>query len=412
MKASNVQYIILAMISLWSVPIFSQYKFFNPKEAFAIEASLPNSDLKRMPMYRNSMASLAVIGDYIIGGTKAKEGLAPFIFVASLKQKAMVELKDMEQVIKGQRSIRSGFCRGNGDLLFAGTMANKKADGSEGDGHLIGVKIGENGSIAIQDLGVPVPGEGVFSLVGNAEGTLLYGTSFPSGKFFKYDIGTKRTKVFDDITPTKKQKKILEAEYALRPEEYLGKSLIQDDSGLIYGSMPINKLFSFDPKKETFRIWDSELPEVWGRRTMGQVESWAKAKDGTLYGGNAGDGQLFALDPISRKIKNLGKPIMMNRLRGLVFGQDGKLYGIAGALPGYAHLFSYEADGEGYRDLGNPEFEMVAPGIEQGILWRGFQLGTIAASEDGKYVVMGEDEALSQLLVFAVGEGGEGRIGH
>ncbi len=58
---------------------------------------------------------------------------------------------------------------------------------------------------------------------------------------------------------------------------------------------------------------------------------------------------------------------------------------------------------EGYKDLGNPQFILKAPGIEQGIEWRGFQLRTIAASEDGKYIVMGEDEALSQLLIFQVG---------
>ena len=159
-------------------------------------------------------------------------------------------------------------------------------------------------------------------------------------------------------------------------------------------------------------LLNSEMPEVWGRRALGQIESWTKAADGTIYGGNAGDGQLFTLDPITRKIKNLGKPIMMNRLRGLTFAKDGKLYGIAGGSPGYAHLFSYDGESEGYLDLGNPEFKMVAPGIEQGILWRGFQLGTITSSEDGKYVIMGEDEDLSQLLVFAVGEIGSGRIGY
>jgi hypothetical protein len=95
---------------------------------------------------------------------------------------------------------------------------------------------------------------------------------------------------------------------------------------------------------------------------------------------------------------------MMNRLRGLSFGADGKLYGIAGALPGYAHLFSYDEKNEGYKDLGNPQFNLKAPGIEQGIDWRGFQLRTITASEDGKYIVMGEDESLSQLLIFPVGK--------
>jgi hypothetical protein len=96
----------------------------------------------------------------------------------------------------------------------------------------------------------------------------------------------------------------------------------------------------------------------------------------------------------------------------LTFAKDGKLYGVAGGAPGYAHLFSYNQKGEGFLDLGNPEFKMVAPGIEQGINWRGFQIGTIVSSEDGKYIVMGEDEDLSQLLIFAVGEYNEGRIGY
>lgn len=36
----------------------------------------------------------------------------------------------------------------------------------------------------------------------------------------------------------------------------------------------------------------------------------------------------------------------------------------------------------------------------------------MTASGDGKYIVMGEDEDLSQLLIFAVGEYNEGRIGY
>jgi hypothetical protein len=100
----------------------------------------------------------------------------------------------------------------------------------------------------------------------------------------------------------------------------------------------------------------------------------------------------------------------MNRLRGLTFGKDGRIYGIAGGHPGYSHLFSYNEQ-EGFIDFGNPEFTMTAPGIDQGILWRGFQLGTITSSQDGKYIVMGEDESLSQLLIFAIEDKYEQRIG-
>ena len=99
---------------------------------------------------------------------------------------------------------------------------------------------------------------------------------------------------------------------------------------------------------------------------------------------------------------NLGKPAMMPRLKGLAFGRNGVLYGVSGGSPGYSHLFTYSASGQGFVDLGNPRFNMSEPGIEQGIAWRGFQIGTMAASEDGRYIVIGEEEALSQLMVFPV----------
>jgi hypothetical protein len=53
---------------------------------------------------------------------------------------------------------------------------------------------------------------------------------------------------------------------------------------------------------------------------------------------------------------------------------------------------------------------MKAEGIEQGIPWRAFQIGTVAASEDGSYIVMGEEESLSQLMIFPVA-GATGRGG-
>jgi hypothetical protein len=89
-------------------------------------------------------------------------------------------------------------------------------------------------------------------------------------------------------------------------------------------------------------------------------------------------------------------------MKGLAFAADGRLYGIAGGAPGTTHLFSYDPRSGGFLDLGNPRFDMKAPGIEQGIWWRGFQLGTLAASDDGRFIVMGEEEALSQLMIFPV----------
>lgn len=399
--------LIIIIMSQFQDALLAQYTFFTPKENFAIEVSLPNTELKRLPIYRNSISSLIVIEDNIIGGTSAIEGLTPYIFVASLKRRQVIEIKDINEIIPGQQAIPTGFCRGHNNTLFAGTLANKNPDGSNGDGHLFRLDLAADGGVTIIDMGAPVRGEGVLSLTLDAENNLLYGVSYPSGLFFKYIIESKETRIYKDIAVTDTQVKLLK-EYELGPSDYLCKSLIQSE-GLIFGSTPVNSLFYFDPKNDSFHLFD-DIPEVWGRRTLGQVESWAKSANGKIYGGNSGDGQLFEIDPVSKEVKNLGKPIGMNRLRGLTFGKDGRLYGIAGGYPGYTHLFSYDEQ-EGFRDLGNPEFTMAAPGIEQGLLWRGFQLGTITSSQDGKYIVMGEVESLSQLLIFAIEDKYEQRIG-
>jgi len=389
--------LLAAVTALVVLHASAQYSFFKPKGAFAIEVSLDNTKMKRLPIYRNSISSLTVLNDLIIGGTNAEEGLSPYLFVASISGKEMKEYKELESVVPGQKGIVTGFHKSDAHTFYAGTIANGGKDG-----HIIEVKVNDNGIAGVNDLGVPVAGQGIHALAINEKTGMLYGVTYPKGVFFTFNIKTKKAKTYNDLVPTAEALNKLEHEFGLKPDNYVCKALAVDNSGNVYGSLPINRLFYFDPKTEKFNILKDSLPEVWGRNVLGQVESWAKSKDGKLYGGNAGDGQLFMIDPATKKVKNLGKPIMMNRLRGLTFGKDGSLYGIAGALPGYAHLFKY-SEREGFKDYGNPEFDMVAPGIEQGIAWRGFQLGTIASSPDGKYIVMGEDESLSQLLVFPVG---------
>ncbi|MCE6988089.1 hypothetical protein [Dyadobacter sp. CY323] len=399
MRNLTKKILLPALYLTCSGPLLAQYTFFTPKEAFAIEVSLPNSAEKRLPMYRNAITSLHVQGDRVLGGTTAKDGLSPYLFVASISERKVLSTKDLSETITGQKGIATGFCKGADNQLYAGTLA--QVNKNQQPGHLIQVGIGNGGKIEVKDLGAPVAGEGIFALLSNREGTELYGISYPGGRFFTYNIATKKVQVYDEVAP--KEKELKDAhDFAIGPEVYLCKALVQDNAGLVYGSTAGNRIFAFDPVKKSIQFLETPLPSVWGREVLGQVEAWAKAPDGRLYGGNAGDGQLFVLDPKTKKIKNLGKPMMMARLQALAFGRDGKLYGLAGGAPGYSHLFYYDENGAGFVDLGNPEFKMVAPGIEQGILWRGFQLSTLAASADGKYMVMGEDEALSQLMIFPV----------
>jgi hypothetical protein len=369
--------------------------FFAPAGSFTVEISLENSPYLRLPVYRNAVTSLEVVGDHAVGGTSATAGLSPFLFAVSLAQRRLVSVLDLASVVPGQRSIVSGFGRGEGGALFAGTLPQREGEA----GHLIRVTMSAAG-LRATDLGTPVPREGIFALAADMRRGTLYGISHPSGKFFSFGLSDRMTRVYDSTSPDEAALASY-FQFALAPADYLSRRLALDGEGRVYGSQPVNRLFRFDPRTRQIERLPDELPAVWDRRVLGRADSWAVGPDGVLYGGNAGDGQLFRLDPASGRIVNLGKPAMMPRLKGLAFGADGRLYGVAGGNPGYSHLFRYDP-GEGFIDLGNPRFEMVGEDLPSGILWRSFQIATLAASEDGRYIVMGDQEALSQLMVFPV----------
>jgi len=374
----------------------AEYVFFTPPGGFAIEVSLQDSPYLRLPLYRNAITSLIVTGDTIVGGTSARSSMSPYLFSASISGRKLESVLDLEQVIPGQQRIVCGFGRGADRQLWTGTLPQREGD----SGHLIEVRL-ENGSVKARDLGSPVPGEGILALAAAPSEPVLYGIAHPSGSFFVHDLRTSQTRVYKETAPSRRTVGFLDA-YALEPESFLCRRLTVDAQGRVYGSMPVSKLFRYDPGRDAIEILPDEIPQVWGRRPLGRVDSWANGPDGLLYGGNAGDGQLFSLDPSSGKVVNLGKPAMMWGMPGLAFGKDGRLYGVTGRLPGYAHLFYYEPGGKGFVDLGNPRFTMVEPGIEQGIPWRGYQFATVAASEDGRWIVLGENEALSQLMIFPI----------
>lgn len=390
--------IIYFLIAIFFVPVVTnaQYNFFNPAGSFAVEASLENTDELRMPIYRNAMSSLIVSGDFVLGGTNAEKGLTPLLFTSSLSQRKLTAVKELDDVVKGQLSIITGFTAAKSGIVFyAGTMPQP---GTGAGGHIIEVQVNLQGQITVKDMGEPVVGEGIFAMTFNPEKNEFYGVVHPSGKFFTFNLKTGKTSLFDQTVPSEKDLEIYHS-FALEPEDYLGRALLIDQRGRIYGSRSINKLFCFDPANQSFSVLKDELPFVWGREAMGRIDSWVKMPDGSIYGSNAADGQLFRLDPVNQTIVNLGKPIMMPRIMAMTPGKNGMLYGVAGASPGYAHLFSYHPQ-KGFRDLGNPEFKMVSPGLEQGINWRGYQITSMASSQKGNYIIMGENEALSQLMVF------------
>ena len=167
--------IIYSLITFFLVPVIAnaQFTFFNPKGSFAIETSLENTDELRMPMYRNAMSSLTVSGDFVLGGTSAEKGLSPLLFSSSLTQRKLIVVKQLDEVVKGQLSIGTGFTGAkSGNVFYAGTMPQP---GTGMGGHIIELQVSLQGQIVVKDLGEPVAGEGIFAMTFNADKNEFYG---------------------------------------------------------------------------------------------------------------------------------------------------------------------------------------------------------------------------------------------
>ncbi len=168
MKNLIIKLLTVVLFIGTGIPVFSQYTFFSPEGSFAIETSLENTDLQRLPIYRNAITSLSVVG-----GTSTNDGLSPFVFAASLEKREMVNILDVNGLIKGQQSVKSGFVRNKQGRLFAETIA--QATDNIG-GHIVKIGINSKGKIKLEDLGIPVAGEGVCAITSDLSFITLYGT--------------------------------------------------------------------------------------------------------------------------------------------------------------------------------------------------------------------------------------------
>src|SRR5690606_13280498 len=158
------------------------------------------TDELRMPMYRNAMSSLTVYGESVLGGTSAETGLTPLLFTSSLSQRKLTAIKQLDEVVKGQLRIGTGFTGAkSGDVFYVGAMPQP---GIGVGGHIIEVKVNPQGQITVKDLGEPVAGEGIFAMTFNQDKSEFYGIVHPSGKFFTFNLKTGATKIYNQTIPS------------------------------------------------------------------------------------------------------------------------------------------------------------------------------------------------------------------
>lgn len=293
---------------------------------------------------------------------------------------------------------RSLAVASDGDVYIGGSIAvdnNGEGYAKYAGGHLFqykhrddqntSIKIGR--PLEVTDLGIPIAGEGIYSLAIDRDSNTIYGLSYPNGHFFSYRIGQGRALDHGLVATVKIPGERFENEKAI------GRAIILDEDGVVFTSGEAGHFFRFSPKAQKLERLELTIPGVPGREVYNRVDAWAKGPDGSLYGGST-DGYLFRLDPKRLDVEGLGKPLNQYRIRGLAFAPNGKLYGVGGDDDEMARLFSYDLDGGIYKILG-----MVDVNHRPYYAWQAYVVDSLIAGLDGTMYI-GQAERKSKLYIY------------
>jgi outer membrane protein assembly factor BamB len=233
------------------------------------------------------------------------------------------------------------------------------------------------------DLGVPVAGESVVSLIyGNGA---LYGVTFPSGHFFVMDPATGKAV---DKGP------VCGAPLNEEPFRSIPRALVLDAKGRVWGTGDYGALIDYSPGTGTLtQHRDRRVPAEMGREYKAIVDALVLNRDGTIYGGTS-DGFIFRFDPEAMTIQNLGKPIWQQRIRGLAFSQDGDLWGVGGEPGESARVFVYRTRAGSFESGG-----MLHVNRTPYYAWLAYEAESMIAGPDGTLFI-GETGRLAHLYLL------------
>lgn len=232
---------------------------------------------------------------------------------------------------------------------------------------------------AIEELNVLPAGEGIYTMAVDHERNRLYGLTWPGGEFFIYDI-ERGTLAMREIF----------AKYVTKRQN-LSRAMVCAN-GDVYFSARYGGLIKYCPDEDAFKPTGMKIPVSAGREYLNAASALTLAADGTVYGGTYADGYLFAFDPKTDTLANLGKPGIESRVRALAVGQDGVVWGLCGAEEELVHLVRYDPARRDLSDGGMMRAKMPKT-------WTVHRADALVTGADGELYI-GESDAISHLMIY------------
>ena len=380
------------------------------------------------PADERSTNILIPSGDVVYGATS---GDTCHIFRFDPKSKETKILASIE----GPNTVLKGMVI-DGNEMYVGTMLTKRQlwlsgrkrggiyeledanlyqiDESWNTGRLYKITGISGDNPTIKSIGIPVQGQGIHTMALDIKRKIVYGLTYPSGRFFIYDIRSEKTETISfgtmfckvsnnnvnfvevirdltDFTPG-------EVEYN---NKLVAKAMYVMPDGTLYTSGWDGKIIKYDPNinkpQERFTVV-GHIPSVPGRQYWSRIDEII-GHNGLLYMGTS-DGYIIRLDPDTGAILNYGKPVRALDVMGMTTSSlDGRIYGInGGGIDGICRFWCLDPE-TGAFEVDYPVFEVVTN-------WRA--LGDIVCTSDG-VLVMSETTRVANLRVLSPGRPKEWR---
>jgi hypothetical protein len=255
-----------------------------------------------------------------------------------------------------------------------------------------------NDPCPLDDLGVPVPANSIYTLAIDTAARRIYGISYPDARFFVLDLEKNQTQ---DIGPIVEHKVYSGPERTWRS---VPRALYIAPNGTVFTSGDGGHIVYCDPALTQLHKTSMQIPgeywEAWNYYGYPVVEQWVADASGRVFGATS-DGFLFQMDVERNRIVNLGKPRVARRVRAMTLGPDQRLYMVCGEFQDICKLYSYDLAGrEGFRDWG-----VLAVDRSPHYAKRAYQFDAMTTGVDGT-VFIGESDRRASLFLFL--PGGEG----